>query len=425
MNNPIIEKLRSNIQDERTAEYFSEVLSCYYSGNLRSAIVMLYATVICDLIYKLKELRDVYNDNGAKQILEELERQQQSNPKSTDWEKDIPEKCKNENKILTIADYSNFCSLQQLRHLCAHPVLGEEQELYRPNSDIVMGHIRNMLEGVFVKPAFQNKMLFDMFIKDVASIRNVLVRNEEIKRYVESKYLNKFDNIELEYSLFKGLWKFVFKLSNEDCDTNRKINLQVIRILVERHKDILLKKFEKDKDYFSTNIDEGNIDLLRRFIKFANIHPGFFNNLTDAKKIQIEGIINQDTTHDLKALSIFTSNDVVRHIFAATFSMHKTAVYLTNYLSKMVDKGTALDYCVKLFAKSSSFDMADWRFEDLISPNLQDFSIEQLTAIVKAVNENDQLFCRMRAKSSNDYIRNRIAALDKDFDYSPYPNFRY
>lgn len=104
--------------------------------------------------------------------------------------------------------------------------------------------------------------------------------------------------------------------------------------------------------------------------------------------------------------------------------MHKTAVYLANYLSQMAGRETACDYCVKLFAESSSFDMADWRFEDLIFPNLQDFSIGQLTAIVKAVNENGQLFGRMRARSSNDYIRNRIAALDKDFDYSPYPNFR-
>lgn len=124
MNNPIIEKLQASIQDKRTAEYFSEVLSCYYSGNLRSAVVMLYATVICDLIYKLEELKDIYNDDGAKQILEDLENRQKSNPKSTDWEKDIPEKCKDGNKILTMADYSNFCSLQQLRHLCAHPVLG-------------------------------------------------------------------------------------------------------------------------------------------------------------------------------------------------------------------------------------------------------------------------------------------------------------
>ena len=68
MNNPVIERLQANIQDKRTAEYFSEVLSCYYSGNLRSAVVMLYATVICDLIYKLEELKDIYSDDGAKQI---------------------------------------------------------------------------------------------------------------------------------------------------------------------------------------------------------------------------------------------------------------------------------------------------------------------------------------------------------------------
>lgn len=53
MNNPIIEKLHSQIQDSRTAEYFSEVLSCYYSGNLRSAIVMLYATVIFRIVFCL------------------------------------------------------------------------------------------------------------------------------------------------------------------------------------------------------------------------------------------------------------------------------------------------------------------------------------------------------------------------------------
>lgn len=78
MNNPIIEKLQSQIQDSRTAEYFGEVLSCYYSGNLRSAIVMLYSTVICDLVYKLDELKNVYGDNGATQILQELEERQKA-----------------------------------------------------------------------------------------------------------------------------------------------------------------------------------------------------------------------------------------------------------------------------------------------------------------------------------------------------------
>ena len=50
MNNPIVEKLKGQIQEYRTAEHFKEVLSCYYSGNLRSAVVIIYATVICDMI---------------------------------------------------------------------------------------------------------------------------------------------------------------------------------------------------------------------------------------------------------------------------------------------------------------------------------------------------------------------------------------
>lgn len=425
MNNPIIEKLQTSIQDKRTAEYFSEVLSCYYSGNLRSAVVMLYATVICDLIYKLEELRDIYNDTGARQILEDLENQQRSNPKSTDWEKDIPERCRNENKILTTADYSNFCSLQQLRHLCAHPVLGENKELYRPNSDIVLGHIRNMLEGVFIKPAFQTKALFSMFVEDLANIKDVLIKYDEIKKYVESKYLDKFNNVELEYYLFKNLWKFVFKLTDINCEANRKINCLVLRILTERHRDILLEKFENDKEFFSRNIDESNFDLLQELIKFFNIHPDFFGKLTDDKQIQIESIIENDTKHDFKPLALFKTQNIVNHIFNASFSRHKTGIYLFKYLYFMENVQTAFDYCIKLYASSLSFNEADWRFEDFIQPYIKEFSLNQLEEIVKAVNTNDQLYGRMKAVSSNKIVFHRILEINNKFDFSLYPNFKH
>ncbi len=45
----------------KTKEYFSEVISNYASGNYRSAVVMLYSVAICDLLFKLKELCDMYN----------------------------------------------------------------------------------------------------------------------------------------------------------------------------------------------------------------------------------------------------------------------------------------------------------------------------------------------------------------------------
>lgn len=424
MNNPIIERLRVNIQDPRTAEYFSEVLSCYYSGNLRSAVVMLYSTVICDLIYKLEELRDIYNDAGARKILEEIEKQQKSNPKSTDWEIHVPEKCKDENKILTIADYSNFCTLQQLRHLCAHPVLGERKELYRPNSDIVMGHIRNMLEGVFIKPAFHTKALFDMFIEDVASVKDILIQEERIEKYVTEKYLNRFNDVELEYYLFKTIWKFVFKLSDKKCNDNRNINEQILRILVKRHKDIFLERFEKDNKYFSENIEENDLSLLRLFIMFLNVFPEFWNKLLNYKQIQIQGVIDKDDKYDLEELSLFKKEDVVSHIYATLSVNHYTATYFVNYLFKFCDEQKALNYCVKLYSSSDSFDQADWNFSDFINPNIKKFAIEQLTEIVRATNENSQLYARGKSRRSNQIIRDRISELDVKFDYSLYPNFR-
>ena len=46
----------------KTGEYFNEVLSNYANGNYRSAVVMLYSVAICDLLFKLQELADMYND---------------------------------------------------------------------------------------------------------------------------------------------------------------------------------------------------------------------------------------------------------------------------------------------------------------------------------------------------------------------------
>ena len=57
----------------KTKEYFQEVISSYSNGNYRSAVVMLYSICICDLLYKLQELKDIYNDSTAINILQTIE----------------------------------------------------------------------------------------------------------------------------------------------------------------------------------------------------------------------------------------------------------------------------------------------------------------------------------------------------------------
>jgi len=423
MNNPIIEKLRGSIQDPRTAEYFSEVLSCYYSGNLRSAVVMLYATTICDLVYKLEDLKDIYNDNGAKSILDKLEKQQQENPKNTDWEKEIPEKCKELNKILTTADYSNFCSLQQLRHLCAHPVLSEQKELYKPNADIVLGHIRNMLEGVFIKPAFRTKELLNMFVKDIANIKDILVDNKQFEQYVNSKYFDKFNSEELEYSIFKSLWKFVFKLDNEQCNDNRKVNLHTLFILLSRHNDFIRSKFEADKEYFAKNTDVNTRKLFVPLIKIFNEYPTLFEVLPEAKKIEIRGIIDNDTEREYKSISLFLHDDMVKSVFGSSYHIHSNVMYVVGFVKRKIGIQDALSLKVKLYGESYSYDEADELFNCLIDPSLKDFSLEQLKQLVEYSNYNSQIYDRRKASSASRSIRDALLKKDPHFDFSQYPHF--
>ena len=63
----------NSIYSPKIRLYFREVISSYNNENFRSAIVMLYSTVISDLIIKLQALRDTDGDKKATRILSEIE----------------------------------------------------------------------------------------------------------------------------------------------------------------------------------------------------------------------------------------------------------------------------------------------------------------------------------------------------------------
>ena len=80
-----------DIYFSKTKEYFQEVISSYSNGNYRSAIVMLYTVAICDMLFKLQELKDMFNDTIAGQILAEVEkcRNENDNKSKSRWEKEF------------------------------------------------------------------------------------------------------------------------------------------------------------------------------------------------------------------------------------------------------------------------------------------------------------------------------------------------
>ena len=94
----------------KTKEYFQEVLSSYSIGNYRSATVMLYSVAVCDILFKLQELKDMFNDTVAINILEEVDKSRNShdNKAKSKWEKELIDNVYKQTQLLDLEAYTNL-----------------------------------------------------------------------------------------------------------------------------------------------------------------------------------------------------------------------------------------------------------------------------------------------------------------------------
>lgn len=169
-----LEGIAEQIHYGKTKGYFEEVLSSYNNGNYRSTVVMLWSVAICDIIYKLQSLIDLYDDPSAKEILREVTAIQDQDYKSSAWEIKLLDDVHEKTNLLDSSEYEDLRYLQKQRHLSAHPVLNSERELHSPNKETVRSLLRNTLEGLLVKPPFYTQRIMKELLEDIAESADVL-----------------------------------------------------------------------------------------------------------------------------------------------------------------------------------------------------------------------------------------------------------
>lgn len=424
-----IEELRQKIVHPKTRIAMDEVLSCFYSNNLRSAVVMLYSTVVSDLYYKLLDLKNLYEDKGAIAIINEIEKEKKTNPKSSTWESIMPQRCLEKNKIIRTDDVVHYESLQKERNLCAHPVIDDNDDLYRPNSAYVQGLIINMLQGLLCKPSFISKDLFNIFINDIEYVSNSLMDDDKVVKYIEAKYLNKIDNPQEEYLLFKPLWKIVFLLENEECNKNRIVNYKVLLKMMERHKDFFLYQIHTiPADFFTdrsrTELSEKNIMTSRwgLLIQFLNKYPQVQDAILPEFNITLEQIIKENST--LSYIALYNKSNQLEHILTCV----KNRQTITNsgilYLNKVILDNYSheiyQDFTITLYGHACSYDRANWIFNSIIASVIGTFTSDQLRTLLEYMNENGQIYDSYAFPNACRMIKERLDVIDSKFDFTPY-----
>lgn len=422
-----IEQRATQIFDARTKEYFSEVLSCYAAGNYRSSVVMLWSVAVCDLLFKLQNLVDLYGDTKAKDILTDIGKLQQDNERSPIWETKLVEAVAEKTQLLDIAEQENLLHLQRQRHLAAHPVVNANFQLHRPNRETARALIRNTLDGVLTKAPILSKQIVNELVEDLEQASGILIDDKKLKAYLESKYYTRF-NPEVEKVAFKALWKFAFRLTDERCEKNRAINYSALRLLYGRNPGQFRDQIEAEKDYFSTIAPGG--DPVVCLIHFLSREAQLYGLLADHAKAAVQHVAENDPS--ARCLAWFTAANLQEHA-------ERLGEWMAGNDYPQIERGTwdaieeisdspewakmVIRLANKYYVASGGYNTADRRFTEVIGSKLDRYELDDCINLVEGVQGNNQTYGRGRASDDHRALRDRILELDPKFDLGPYRTF--
>lgn len=411
----------------KTGESFNEVLSNYANGNYRSAVVMLYSVAICDLLFKLQELADMYNDTVAVEILQEVEkcRNPGDNKSKSRWEKEFVDSIYTKIELLDLESYTNLNHLYDHRNFSAHPALNDRYELVSPSKETTIALIKSILENILIKPPIFVKRVTDMLLEDLSEKKSIYQDEpEKLREYLRRKYFDRMSD-SMKKSTFRSFWKLCFCLpDDEDCQRNRSINRKAMEFLFSDTSGLL--EFMKSDTMFAKTSPDDNC-VMQLCILLAHF-PQIYSVLSDDTKLQISALIAKNST--ARIISWFTSSSKTAHmqrmIDSAYFGKidETTINFVADQYELTGDLPCFINYCIEYFGNSSLFDTANERYWYAIRPFLPKMTRDQYLRLISVVNTNDQIYNRNANYSTNtDIAMAAHTSLGEDFDYSQYPHF--
>lgn len=310
----------TNVKSKKTQKYLKEVLSTYYNHEYRSCIVMLYAATFADALEKINTMAEIYQNEKASDFLKKYEEDRAKNTAYSTLERDV-KKFIVQSGIINDVEEKQWEHLKDYRDYCAHPVVEKDYELISPNGDQVRMHIRNMFEALFLKDAIlTNTKLFDEFLQKVESFydRNEL---EGMKEYVTTRYISRL-NFNTKGKFIKNLWKFAFFVTDDECDTYRRIAYHSLIWIIESDKVQLLQYMEENANYFNGKIDFSELKIEKdskdfRFYKnkstalmyFLYRLPEVYEFLSEDNKMEIRAVANKNANLLLMSLYLFDNEE--------------------------------------------------------------------------------------------------------------------
>lgn len=441
------------IQNTNTKKYLQEVISSLENGNYRSAIVMLYITIIFDLINKLVELKDFHQNSRATDILKKIQEsnhgtngqyESTENTLITEIMKPVgQEETESLSWLLNGSAANTVNTVKSFRNLCAHPSFdqGKLNKLIEPNKNLVTGLIRSCIDDIFSRPANFGKDVFSSFMDDLGDHKDYFSKLEEkdFSLYLKKTYFTKFNDDTYEY-VVKNLFKEVFCRNGENEVDNLNINYRTLVLMITNKEELSYKAIE-DSKYFDQMLKEDATawPLSHLF----QIFPNLYKKIPEYWKSYLFHFSKQHSEMNLENFFI-DSDNILDHIkeqyetqekyetdFVNIFTNTNNFTELNNLYLVYQSQGFSKDFLKLLtyaYSTSCNFDSADSNFKIFIQPFLNFYDKSLMESLITKANANGQCYSRIRAKKDHQIIFNAYNKLlnnplSKEEFSEKYPNF--
>ena len=403
----------SKIFFKEVRDYFEEVVTSYTSGFYRSSIVLLYSTAICDAMKKLKEMKDVFNDEKATNLLSNVEELRLHGKNYTDWEDKLIEKLKIQ-KIYDFDDIMNLNHLKEKRNLAAHPTLNLDYELYRPTQEETLFFIKSMYK-IFIKPPFFCDDIIMKMDNDITTRADFFLGDfDRLKKYVERTYLSYMNEHMLTKAL-KAYWKFVFRSSiNTECNTFWELNRQVLGIIYEYNSSYTNSFFTDTSNYAYLNQIDSDSDTLIKLIFIISRHPEIYSCLNEENIEHINTFLEEVKNFSYKLIAWFPSTtpdnylaniDLPSQTWVRDIYLNKDVMkYLRSQTLNRISDQILRRMCIMLYKRVTSYYESEDRFYSCIEPFLNDFTADEFIEIIESINSNHEHYENWYQRGHNDKI---------------------
>lgn len=394
---------KTQIYDQRTRQYFEEVWSSYIQGNYRSAVVMLYSVVLCDLMFKLQELRDVFADIFAKKLLDNIESLIVKDKASPAWEVIMVEELHKNSSMLESDAYAVVSHLRDWRNLSAHPVLDDYSQLFIPEKHLVEGYICEAYNKILSRPSIFVKDVVAVMSEDLNQKKGYILNDlQGYQDYLENKYFQRMNDA-MFVKVFKSFWKFTFVLCNPDCNNNRKVNYHLLRYMIESREAVLLKALDENPNDYDISDTDATVSYAFAFLSNATV---VWKHISDQVESLVKNRISKGGFYKLIAWFLCENkSEYVKKLIEEGFDYYPSEEELKYVLALYKSEGmmnVLYDYFIHLLDLSITFIMAQKRMDEIILPYVDDLSKDQTDNLLSVLNSNSQLYNNY---SYNSYCR--------------------